>query len=79
MKKNDIQDLKTKNVDELKRILSDFQGEISKLSVDKSLGKLKNTNQIKNKKKDVARVLTFLSIKSSVAAVVKGNKEVKNG
>lgn len=66
MKRNDIQDLKTKTEEELRRTLSDIRDKVGALSIDKSLGKLKNTNEIKNKKKDIARILTFLSMKREV-------------
>ncbi len=74
MKKNEITDLKTKTMDELKRMLSDFREEIDQNKKDASLGKVKNSNFVKNKKKDIARVLTFLSMKTIVGSL---EKEVK--
>lgn len=69
MKKTDMVELKTKTVDELKRRLADLSDEISKLKTEKALGKLKNTNAISNKKKEIARALTFLSIKMNVVNI----------
>ena len=74
MKKNELTDLKTKTIDELRRRLSDLREEIEKMSVEKSRGTLKNTNGVRSKQKDIARVLTILGMKVEAA---KG--EIKNG
>ena len=66
MKRNQIVDLKTKTVDELARLILDYESEVEKFGIEKMSGKLKNTNAIRNKKKDIARVLTFLSIKKEL-------------
>lgn len=71
MKKNDIRNLKMNTADELKRLLLDLSNEIDKLKTDRFLGKIKNTNIIKNKKKDIARILTFLSMKERSDAGIK--------
>ena len=67
MKKNELTDLKAKTIDELRRRLSDLREEIIKLSAEKSRGILKNTNLIRHKQKDIARVLTILGMKAAVA------------
>ena len=64
MKKNDLADLKGKTEGELKRMLSDFKSDIGKLRIDMALKKSKNTNTAGNKKKDIARILTILSLKT---------------
>ena len=66
MKKNELADLKGKTIDELKRLLLDARGELSKLKIDMSLGKNKNLNQARNKRKDIARILTILGMKEEV-------------
>ena len=63
MKKNELNDLKTKTVDELKRALLDSREALIKATNEASLGKSKNMNAKKSIKKDIARILTFLSIK----------------
>ncbi|HVZ12563.1 MAG TPA: 50S ribosomal protein L29 [Patescibacteria group bacterium] len=63
MKKTDIADLKMKTLDELKRTLLDMREELSKLSIEEKLGKAKNMNARRAKNKDIARVLTFMSLK----------------
>lgn len=73
MKKNDIRNLKMNTADELRKLLLDLSDEIDKLKTDRFLGKIKNTNIIKNKKKDMARILTFLSMKAIASSKEKGN------
>lgn len=83
MKKNEITDLKTKTVDELRRQLLDLREEVAKMHTDRTLKKLTSTSLVKNKKKDIARVLTFLSMKQAIenvqSKVEEKVEEVKNG
>lgn len=75
MKKNELTDLKGKTIDELKRLLLDAREELGKLKIDMFLGKNKNLNQARNKRKDIARILTILSMKQSVFAKENEPKE----
>ena len=61
MKKQVKEELKTKTKEELLKTLKDVRKEISKLSLDISLQKEKNTALLKTKKKEVTRILTFLN------------------
>jgi ribosomal protein L29 len=61
MKKQVKEELKTKTKEELLKSLKDVRKEISKLSLDISLQKEKNTALLKTKKKTVTRILTFLN------------------
>ena len=54
MKKKDLLEIKTKTKDELRRMIIDIKSEIGKLNIEQSLKKLKNTNAIKSKKRDIA-------------------------
>ena len=63
MKRNDLNDMKTKTVDELKRMLLDSREALIKATHEASVSEVKNTNTAKNIKKNIARILTFLSIK----------------
>lgn len=47
-----------KSITELKEGAKNLREEISKLGFDLSLNKLKDTNMIKKKRKDLARILT---------------------
>lgn len=62
MKKNDLADLKGKTEGELKRMLLDFKNNVAKERVNKA-SKSKNTNFIGNAKRDIARIMTVLSMK----------------
>ena len=77
MKKNELADLKGKTVDELERLLLDIREELSKLKIDMSLGKNKNVNQARNKRKDIARILTILSMKAAFVPPERNSDEPK--
>jgi ribosomal protein L29 len=64
MKRNEIIDLRSKTHDELMRIAEDLRVEIDKQKTEEVLGKLKNLNLVRSKRKDLARVLTFLHMKN---------------
>lgn len=68
MKRREIVDLHKKDKKELLKLLQQQEAEEIKLRVDMVSGKVKNTNILKNKKKDVARILTILSEKEAVKA-----------
>ena len=63
MKKEAKKELRTKTVDELTKELLDLRAEIAKLSIEMTTGKVTNTNELKKKKKDIARILTYLGEK----------------
>lgn len=63
MKKEQKKELRTKTVDELIKELRDLRSEVAKLSIDMKTGKIEDTNKLYRKKKDIARVMTFLSEK----------------
>lgn len=56
-------DLKNKTAEELNRNLSELRAKLMQAGFDLADKKLKNTGQIKNIKKDIARVLTELKAK----------------
>lgn len=78
MKRNEINGLKTKSVDELRRILLDLRENQLKLAVEKSLKKVKDTNAAKRTKRDIARVLTFLSMKMAIEVQVIKNPPLRS-
>lgn len=63
MKKNELKELHAKTHEELVKMLGEARLIIAQSQMDKSMGKLKNTNFINTKKKDVARMLTLLGQK----------------
>ncbi len=61
MKKTVKEELKTKTKEEMVKSLKDLRAKISKMSLDISMQKEKNTALLKTKKKEVTRILTFLN------------------
>lgn len=70
MKIKEIKELPNKSIEELDKMASDLKNNIGQLQIDKSLGKVKNVNEKRQKQKDLARILTILTPKT---------KEAKNG
>lgn len=60
-----VKELITKENTELNKILQDKKMELVKLRFDWKNKKLKNTNLIKETKKDIARILTILKERSN--------------
>jgi len=54
------QDLRKKKKEELENLLTELKNKLAKLKFDLSLGKLKNVREIRETKKDIARILTIL-------------------
>ncbi len=67
MKTQQKKELKVKTADELIKELRDLRAGISKLSIDTETGKSTDTNMLKKTRKDIARVLTYLSQKPKEA------------
>lgn len=63
MKKNEKKDMQAKTIEELIKELRDLRSEAAKLAIDMKTGKLEDTNALYKKKKDIARVMTYLSQK----------------
>ncbi|MFN3826593.1 MAG: 50S ribosomal protein L29 [Micavibrio sp.] len=60
-------ELKTKTVDELKKLLLDLKKEQFTLRMQKAQGQLDNSAKVRAVRRDVARVQTFLSQKANGA------------
>jgi ribosomal protein L29 len=69
MKKEQKKELRAKTVDELIKELRDLRSEVSKLAIDMKIGKVENTNTLYRKRKDIARVLTYLTEKQKTSAI----------
>lgn len=59
MKRKDITELKNKTQEELDKMATDLSVQITKLQMELRTRKSKNTNVVKNLKKDLARILTI--------------------
>ncbi len=58
-----MQELKEKNISELEKMLFEKQEKLRKLRFDMASQQVKNTKDIRNNKKDVARILTLINEK----------------
>jgi len=61
MKKQELEQLKTKNKLELNKTLADRRGRLWSLRVELASGKVKNVREIRKVKRDIARFLTILN------------------
>ena len=66
MRKQQIVELHTKEVGELKKMLVTLENELSVIEREISVGQAKNTAVKKEKKKDIARILTIMSLKKEI-------------
>lgn len=66
MKKNEFQELKGKNIQDLLKLAENLRQELKKIQVEKTSGKIKNTNLAGQKRKDLARLLTVIKGKETV-------------
>ena len=57
-------ELRQKTIKELQELLQERRKRLAQLRFDLSLKKLKNVREIREVKKDIARILTLLKIKS---------------
>jgi large subunit ribosomal protein L29 len=58
--KNESQRIKTKSIEELRKLAEDLRKKITEMMIDKSLKKLSKPHLLKMTKKDLARVLTVI-------------------
>ena len=61
MKKKDIQELKNKPEAELERLIEEKSGELRVLRFDLAAGKVKDISKIRDARKTIARMKTFLN------------------
>ena len=82
-KKEQKKEMRSKTSEELTKELLDLRSEVARLAIDMKMGKVTNTNTLYRKRKDIARVLTYLGEKSNsimeskpiVAKAVEGKEE----
>ncbi len=71
------EELKTKTVDELSKMLMDVKKKQFNLRFQKSQGQLENTAQIRVVRRDVARIKTFMSEKAEAVVNAKDSSKIK--
>jgi len=64
-----VNELKQKSKEELQKTLEDDREKLRQLRFDLSAGKVKNVREIRNIKKEIARILTLLGPLSSKKGV----------
>jgi len=77
MKKNEIKNLKAKNVVELTRDLKEKEETLRDAKFDLASGKVKNIFFIKDTKKTIARIKTFINLSAKGGSASGGKKEGK--
>lgn len=60
MKKNDKKKIQEKDKSELQTMLLEAKNTLLSMRLDFSMGKIKNTRALFEKRKEIARILTFL-------------------
>lgn len=58
-----VKELRTKSIEELRKLAEDLRKKINQFMIQKSLGKLTRPHILKFTKKDLARVLTIINEK----------------
>ena len=73
------EDLKTKTPDELTKLLLDARKEQMNMRFQRSSGQLENTAQIRNVRRKIAKIKTFLTVNAAPAKAqkAKAKAEVK--
>lgn len=57
----DIKDLKKKEIADLQKLLQEKKKELTLISFDMKMGKIKNIKAIANLKKDIAKIITVVN------------------
>lgn len=73
MKKNDLNKLKAKKAEELKKIGVDKKVELIKISAEVTAGNESNNKKAKNLKRDIAQILTIIREKEIVEKIEEKN------
>lgn len=71
MKKQEIKELKEKSEEALKKLLVETRDEVVKIKLDIVLKKATKPSQMREKKKLIARIMTFLGQKEEAREVAK--------
>ncbi len=68
MKKKELNELKTKGLPELLKKLRELEREKVQMQIELNMGKVKNVHLLRQKKQNIAKVKTIISMKNLVAA-----------
>ena len=64
MKKKDYKDIKIKTIGDLVKKVKELRREITEKNIELKMGKTKNVHEANTLRKDVAKILTIIKIKS---------------
>lgn len=64
MKRKDLSDLKLKTTKDLANKIKELRVGLTNLTLEHKMGKIKNVHEIKSKKRDIAKILTIMKLKS---------------
>lgn len=64
MKKKEKKNLKDLNMTDLQKLLLEKRNKLVELKFNLAAGKVKNIREIRETKKEIARILTFINLKS---------------
>jgi len=78
MKKKDLIDIKNKSQKDLISRAKELQKSIIDSALEAKLGKTKNVHETRNKRKEMAQILTFLELKNIDAQNSLIDKKVEN-
>ena len=77
MKKKDLMEFKSKNVEDIQKKIDQLIGEIVVNKLELKMGKLKNVHLVSKKKKDLASLKTILKLKYFAIKLNMSEKKVK--
>ena len=77
MKKKDYKDLKIKTIGDLAKKVKELRREITEKHIELKMGKTKNVHEVNLLRKDVAKMLTIMKIKSFEKANIKSEGKEK--
>lgn len=63
MRQKDLQEIKTKTVENLRQLLAEKEKESTAATLEQKLGKIKNVHKVRQLKKDIALIKTILAQK----------------
>lgn len=63
MKKRELQELKTRPLPELQKLLRESRERLRELKFNLAAGKVKNVGELRMLKKNIARIMTFVNTK----------------
>ena len=75
MKKKQKDDIKLKNIEELKNLIKESQGILFKLRIEKTQNKLKNLKAIFLERKKIALMLTIINEKEKLEKIIVKKEE----